>query len=126
MNPFLERFRDGGWGMFPTLIFGLLMLGVAVRYAMQPQRRFVPLVAGLGVLTLASGALGFVSGVITTFHYLAASGVRGDQQTAIALEGVGESLNNIAFALIFLTLAAMSACYGAWKLAKLAEPATAS
>jgi hypothetical protein len=122
MNTFLEHFRDGGWGMFPTVLFGLLMLGVAVRYAINPQRRLVPLLLGLGVLTLTCGGLGFVSGVITTFHFVAISDIPGDKQGAIAMQGVSESLNNVAFALSFLTLAAASACYGAWTLARRVEP----
>jgi hypothetical protein len=50
----LQHFREGGWGMFPTLGFGLLMLAVAARYALRPERRFVPLL--LGALAASVGA----------------------------------------------------------------------
>src|SRR5262249_53909638 len=63
----LEAFRLGGWGMFPTLIFGVLMIAATVRYAVRPERRFVPLQVTLGLLTLAAGCLGFVTGMIKTF-----------------------------------------------------------
>ena len=110
----LEGFRDGGFGMFPTLIFGLVMVAAAVRYAVRPEARFLPLVWGLGALTVSSGALGFVTGLITTFHYVAAH----DEPGNIALQGAGESLNNLASALIFVVLSSIAASYGAWKLSR--------
>ena len=68
---------------------------------------------GLGALTVSSGALGFVTGLITTFHYVAAHNEPGN----VALQGAGESLNNLAFALMFVVLASLAASFGAWKLA---------
>ncbi len=68
----LEHFRDGGLGMYPTLVFGLVLLVVAGRYATRPERRYVPLLVALNLLTLSAGALGFVSGVITTSRQLEA------------------------------------------------------
>lgn len=113
-----EWFREGGWGMFPTALFGLVMLGVAARYALRPERRFVPLLLGLGVVTLSSGALGFVTGLITTFRYV--GGVP-EGQRWIALVGIGESLVNVAFALCFIVLASLAASAGALRLARAAE-----
>jgi hypothetical protein len=119
-----EHFRDGGWGMIPTLLFGLILVGTSVRYALAPKQRDVPLMISLAVLTFVSGSLGFVSGVMTTFHFVAADGIRGDTATAITLQGVAESLNNVGFALALLTLATMCAAYGAWKLSRV-DPAAA-
>jgi uncharacterized membrane protein len=102
--------------MFPTLVWGLLMLGVAVKYAVIPDKRLVPLLLGLGVLTLASGMLGFVTGLIVTC--CAIGGVAPERQTPIAITGFGESLNNVAFALVFLVLAAMAGSYGAYRLSR--------
>ncbi len=36
----------------------------------------------------------------------------------IALVGVGESLNNVAFALMFVAAGAIAATLGAWKIAR--------
>ena len=110
----MEHFREGGWGMFPTLVFGLLMLAVAVRYATRPERRYVPLLLGTGVVTLSSGALGFVTGLITTFRYI---GQVGPDRRYLAIIGIGESLENVAFALIFAVLASLIASVGAWRIA---------
>jgi hypothetical protein len=113
-----EHFRDGGWGMIPTLVFGAILVVVAVRYALAPRQRDVPLLISLSVLTFVSGSLGFTTGVMTTFHFVAADGIRGDAATAITLQGVAESLNNVGFALALLTLATLCAAYGAWKLSR--------
>jgi hypothetical protein len=118
MNSLVEHFRDGGWGMFPTLACGVLMLAVAVRYAVAPEKRFVPLLSGLGVLTLASGALGFVTGLITTCGAIGSDRFGAGMDTRITIVGFGESLNNLAFALIFIVLAAICASYGAYRLSR--------
>jgi len=119
MGAMWEHFRDGGWGMFPTLVFGLILVVVSIRYALSPRQRDVPLMISLAVLTFVSGALGFVSGVMTTFHFVAEGGLKGEEATAITLQGVAESLNNVGFALMLLTLATMSAAYGSWKTSRL-------
>ena len=62
----LESIRLAGWGAFPTLAFGVLLLAVSLRYAMNPSRRWVPLQISLGLLTLAASGLGFVTGLIAT------------------------------------------------------------
>jgi hypothetical protein len=113
-----DRFHDGGWGMYPTLLFGVLLLGIAVKYAVSPEKRLVPLLVALNVATLVSGALGFVSGVIVTAHALSSEGVT--EPTNISFFGVGEALNNVAFALLLVMVATMASTVGAWKLSRAA------
>ncbi len=119
MQRLMDHFQEGGWGMFPTLVFGVLLLAVAVGYARRPERRLVPLLLGLGTLTMSAGALGFVSGLITTCACI--SQVQAAETTTIALQGLGESLNNVAFALLFVVVAAIAASVGALKIARAAE-----
>ena len=90
-----EAFKNGGWGMIPTALFGLLLVLAAGRYAMSPEKRFVPLQVSLTLLTLAAGGLGFVSGLIKSLHYMAEMP---DDKRWIWLVGMGESLNNLALA----------------------------
>jgi hypothetical protein len=118
MTSLIEHFREGGWGMFPTLLFGAVLLIVALRYARSPEKRLVPLLLGLGTLTMSAGALGFVSGLITTCACIAQ--VQAAETTTIALQGLGESLNNVAFALLFVVVAAIASSVGALKLARAA------
>jgi hypothetical protein len=110
----IEAFHMGGIGMFPTAAFGLLLLAASVRYAATPERRFVPLLLSLGVLTLASGGLGFVTGVIKSFTAL---GVAATDASRIGLVGTGESLCNMALALAVVTLGAVAASIGALRVA---------
>jgi hypothetical protein len=74
------------------------------------------LLVALTVVTLASGALGFTTGMIVTAESVVSDHVA--QPGFISLEGFGESLNNVAFALIFVALAALEATTGAWKIAR--------
>jgi len=110
-----EAFLEGGWTMYATLVFGLALLAVAVRYALRPAGRFIPLLASLGITTLASGTLGFVSGVIETTHALPELAERAD---VVVWLGIGQSLNNLAFALlvvVVVVVAAVAVSVGAWR-----------
>jgi hypothetical protein len=100
-------FHDGGWGMYPTTIFGLVLLVCAVNYARDPKRRRLFLLRHLNVLVALSGTLGFVTGVIRTFTNMPSD------QLQIAFIGVGESLNNVALALGLMILARIITAFGA-------------
>ena len=107
----LDHFRAGGWGMYPTLVFGVLLLLVAARYALRPEARWVPLQIALGLLTLLTGCFGFVLGLIITTEALPA--VPQGQVPLIGALGFGESLHNVALALLLVVLAALCGSLGA-------------
>ncbi|WP_437563382.1 hypothetical protein [Sorangium sp. So ce542] len=111
----VEAFHMGGWGMYPTLVFGPLLLAASVRYAVSPERRFVPLQVSLGILTLVSGGLGFVSGTIKSLTLMGA--VPPDARW-LWIVGLGESLNNVALALALLILSALAATVGAYRISQ--------
>jgi hypothetical protein len=108
--------------MYPTLVFGILMLAAALAYARKPEARFIPLQVSLGTLTLAGGALGFSTGLLR-----ALGGIRNMEETArsIWLLGLGEALNNLVLALMLIVFAALIASVGTLRLALRREPATA-
>jgi hypothetical protein len=110
-----EAFHMGGWGMYPTSIFGLMLVAASIRYAMSPERRFVPIQVSLAIVTMASGGLGFVTGMIKSV--LAIEGAGPDRRWIWVL-GVGESLNNLALALALVTVGALVASVGALRLAR--------
>jgi hypothetical protein len=112
----LEGFRLGGWGMFPTLVFGVLLLGAAVRYAVKPEARWVPLQIALAVLTLTTGMLGFVSGVIVTTQHL--HELPTERVTLVGAMGVGESMHNVGLALMLMMLAGLLTSVGALRLTR--------
>jgi hypothetical protein len=99
-------FRDGGWGMYPTSIFGFFLVIAGVLCLLRPERRFVAPTLCLAALTLSSGALGTTIGFVTSFHYLPQ--VRDvSQRFTIAALGCAESLNNLVLALILVTFSAL-------------------
>ncbi len=119
----LEMLRSGGFGMYPTTLFGAVLLALSVRFARAPERRGLPLIVAMNGLTLASGALGFVTGIVTMCGGLAAPFV--GERERIAYEGVRESAYPLTWALLIIVVAALASAIGAWKLSG-AAPAQAA
>jgi hypothetical protein len=107
--------RDGGFGMFPTMLFGALAVLSALVIALKPERRFIPLVAVLGITTFGSGMLGTVMGVINTLRYVART-PEADRMT-IVMVGAAESLNNMVLSLVLVVLTALIASVAAARIA---------
>jgi hypothetical protein len=118
-----NAFKIGGWGMWPTLFCGVLLVGIGIVYAIRPQKRYVPLLLAIGTMTLFSGILGFSTGVINSFMYIHKVAAT---ERYIALIGVAESLYNVVFAFIFLMLAAILGAVGAARLAGVLPPRAGS
>lgn len=53
----LEFFREGGWAMWPILVFGMVTVGAAGRFAHKPDLKALRFIGSMAVLTL-----------VTTFH----------------------------------------------------------
>ena len=115
-------YENGGWGMYPTTLFGFFLVAAGVLLLLRPERRYVPLVACLGLLTLCSGVLGCSVGLINTFRYI--QDVVPDEQVAVAAVGCAESLNNVVLALIIVVFTSLLASIGALR-ALLARSAAA-
>jgi hypothetical protein len=111
-------FRDGGPGMIPTTLVGFLLVASGVLYVLRPERRFVPLLLSLGVVTLGAGLLGFVVGVVKSFHALPQ--LPSELRFTVAALGCAESLNNVVLALILIVVAGLLAAVAALRVARLA------
>lgn len=111
----IEMFRLGGFGMIPTFVLGLLAVGAAARYAMNPERRHVQLQVSLALATLMSGGLGFVTGLIKSF-----SAMQGAKpgESAVWLIGTSESLYNVALAFGLVAFCAILASVGALRISR--------
>jgi hypothetical protein len=116
-------YADGGWGMYPTTVFGFLLVVSGVILLLRPERRYVPLVSCLGLITLGSGLLGTCVGIINTFHYLRS--VAPADQLKIATIGCAESLNNLVLALLIIVFTCLLAAVGAVRALRNSPPVSA-
>lgn len=107
----IEAFHEGGWPMFPILILGVLLVIAAVRYCMTPEARNLQVVRSMASVTLLFGLLGTLLGMI---HCLGAiHQLPHEMVVKITLLGLGESVNNLALALLLMVFAGLFTAVGA-------------
>lgn len=104
-------FTAGGWGMYPTMLFGFLLLATTVLHALRPEPRFQRLTGSLGIATIAAGLLGTVVGICNSAHYI--DQVPPADQFMTFVTGCEESLHNLVLALIIIVLSALVAAASA-------------
>ncbi len=109
-------FTLGGLGMYPISVDGVLLLASALLLALRPERRLVPLVVTLALLTLGSGLLGTLVGIISTLHYVATLPT-GHVQTLIM--GVAEASHCLVLALLVVTAALGLSAIAAWRASRI-------
>lgn len=112
-------FEEGGFGMYPTLIFGFMLMASAVLSIRHPERKWLTFV--MAALTTAAGVLGTSMGLINTMK--AAAKQAPDQQFIIFSVGTAESLNNMVLAMILVVLALLVSAVAAFLHAKSAAKA---
>ena len=98
-------FAAGGWGMYPVMVFGFLLLATTVLHVLRPEPRFQRLIGWLGIATFGAGLLGTVTGICNSAHYL--DQVPPVDQLKIFALGCEESLHNLVLALIIIVLTAV-------------------
>jgi hypothetical protein len=106
-----EFFIAGGFGMYPTLVFGFLLIACSILFLFRPEPRYVSPLVGLGATTFCAGLLGTSTGVINAFRYL--SSVPADDRLLVATLGCAESLHVTVLALILMVIAGLFVSIGA-------------
>jgi hypothetical protein len=104
---------DGGIGIYPVIVFGLMAIALAARYAAAPKKGDLALLVGVGVATLLLGSLGTVIGIQASARYITEA-----PDKWLFLVGLKESLNVMVTALVATTFEVLIATYGALKLAR--------
>ncbi|MDI1481600.1 hypothetical protein [Polyangium sp. y55x31] len=126
-----EAFRLGGFGMYPTLFFGIILFGAAIGYARNPGKGRLLLPAVLAILTLTAGFLGFFTGIITTLSYAASEVVDPaarafdlDQFVRVVAMGTAESLHNVCLALAMNVIGGIVVAVGAYRRGRMKPEVT--
>ncbi len=115
----LELFAEGGWGMYPVLVFGLLMIGTSARYAWdgEPMRlRFALALAALLVVSVLHATLTDVAAV---FDYVSDPARTPDAELGRTLcIGLKESTRPGALGGALLTFALVLVAVGVYRGAR--------
>jgi hypothetical protein len=111
-----EFFHEGGFGMYPTALFGIISLILAVWYAWKPSARMLPLVRGLGAAALLAGVLGTVMGIKSTIAgIMGTAELAGERLGVVALAGLYESSNNLVLALVLVVFVVLAVGVGGFR-----------
>ncbi|HEX9295805.1 MAG TPA: hypothetical protein VF881_08215, partial [Polyangiaceae bacterium] len=70
MQRLWESWQDGGWGMWPILVFGVLTIVGAARFAWRGDHGLAAFVRWMALTTASSALLGFTSAMHAVFNYL--------------------------------------------------------
>ena len=124
---FGDFMKEGGWGMWPVMLLGLVALASATRYAIRPERLCLRFVAVLWVTLLAAVVHSTVVDLAAVFRYFEDPVRAPDSQiTRTLLIGLKESTRPAALGGIFLTLVPLLAAVGIYREYNLGRPATSS
>ncbi len=93
-------YADGGFGMYPITLFGLLFAACAGLVALRPERERLPLLLSLAALTAFSGVLGFSLGIISTCRHVQT--LPAETQLTVLVTGIAESFNMVVLASMLL------------------------
>ena len=93
---------EGGFGMYPVAFWGFLLLLYAGFYVLRPQERYLRAVAILAFMTLASGALGTIMGLMIAFRY--AASVEPAHAAQSAALGASEAIHVVLLALFLVNI----------------------
>ncbi len=115
-SSFGEFMREGGWGMWPVMLIGLVALASASRYAIRPERLGLRFVAVLWLTLLAAVIHATVTDLAAVFRYFE-DPVRApsSEMARTLLLGLKESTRPAALGGIFLTLVPLLAAVGVYR-----------
>lgn len=113
---FAEFMREGGWGMWPILLLGLVTLASSIRYMARPERYCMPFIASLWVALLVVVVQATISDLAAVFSYLE-DPVRAPPAQVVRLlfGGLKESTRPAGLGGIFLTLSPLLIAGGIYR-----------
>ncbi len=112
----LAFLREGGWGMYPMLILGLIALVNAIRFAAGRAPAVRGMVESINSAVLFLGLTSFVTGLIATGSYLAKHELKDDELLFTMVMGLKESLSNLVLAFGLVCLVHIALAVGRYRL----------
>ena len=113
---FRQFMQEGGWGMWPVMVLGLVTLASAVRYMVRPERYCLPFIAALWVTIAVAVVHATVTDLAAVFHYFEDPVKAPDDQVVrLLLAGLKESTRPAALGGIFLTLVPLFVAGGIYR-----------
>lgn len=91
--------------MYPTTLFGFVLVLAGCRYLFRPQGNLLRIIAASAVLTASSGVLAMCTGLLIVFTYV--QSVPAADAAKIAVVGAAQAMVNVVFALILVNLGAI-------------------
>lgn len=109
-----DFFVEGGWGMYPTLIFGLISVGAAIWFALKPEPRRLAFTAGMWLTLVSAIVHATWTDLASVFGNLGEGAQKPETPVvAILFIGLKESTRPGALGGIFLTLTLLIVSIGA-------------
>jgi hypothetical protein len=100
----LEFFRDGGFGMYPILGFGVVTLFTAAYFAIRAQPQVKGFIEGMAKALLFSSLTGTATGFAATLSCASSRKCTDEEPLRIVMMGIRESLNCVIMGFAFLTM----------------------
>src|SRR3954468_12843617 len=117
-----EFVQEGGWGMYPTLILGLVTLWAAGRFAWTPERGRLGFIAALWATTLMQILHATLNDLAAVFHAMSdEERVPTEQLVRVFFEGLKECTRPAIMGGLFLVLGLLFVSIGLQRAAARAE-----
>ena len=114
--------REGGWPMWLVLIFGLVSLGTAARFAWKPARAQLGFIFGISTATLFTSVMAICADLAAVGHNTMANWDEWkDSIVRVLCQGFAESMSPGIMGFSILSMVALLVAAGAARL----EPAPA-
>jgi hypothetical protein len=117
MDRLWEKWQDGGWGMWPILVFGLLAVIAAARFAWRGEHDITAFIRWMLATVGASALLGFTTGMQAVFNFIRREQTPEvtqvtDWRIRVLFEGTKEASNTLSLGFILITLTCLLLAVG--------------
>jgi hypothetical protein len=117
MDRLWQSWQDGGWGMWPTFVFGVLAIIAAARFAWRGEHDLTAFIRWMLATMGSSALLGFTSGMQAVFNFIRQQQPPEvtqitDWRIRVLFEGTKEASNTVSLGFILMTLTCLLLAVG--------------